>query len=307
VAKSNRHIEAVRHFNRFYTRQIGLLEKGILHSDFSLTEARVLYELYRLEQATATEIGDVLRLDPGYLSRILQGFQRKGLLERTQSATDGRQSILRLTALGMKEFKKLDADSRESVGTMLGALSVAEREALIGSMRTIEHLLDGTTASGTPYTLRRHRPGDIGWVIERHGTLYAEEYRWNEEFEALVGEVASKFLKHHDPACERCWIAEMNGQRVGSVFLVRSSATAAKLRLLLVEPAARGLGLGRHLVDECVVFARASGYRKVTLWTNSILHAARHIYEEAGFRLAGEQPGHMFGHDLVSQTWELKL
>jgi DNA-binding MarR family transcriptional regulator/GNAT superfamily N-acetyltransferase len=310
VAKSNsrKQIEAVRHFNRFYTRQIGLLQRGILNSPFSLTEARVLYELARRERPTATEIGEELGLDAGYLSRMLQGFQRKGLIARAQSKTDGRRSILRLTKKGEKAFSKLDNDSHNEMGSMLGSLSAPELERLVDAMRAIERLLDRRAPSpDMPCTLRTHRPGDIGWVVQRHGALYALEYGWNEEFEALVAEVAAKFLRKHDPARERCWIAELDGEPVGSIFLVRSSATVAKLRLLLVDPKARGLGLGRRLVDECLAFARAAGYRKVTLWTNSVLLAARHIYEEAGFSLVDEQPQHIFGHDLVSQNWEITL
>jgi DNA-binding MarR family transcriptional regulator/ribosomal protein S18 acetylase RimI-like enzyme len=296
----------VRHFNRFYTEKIGLLRKRLLNSRFSLTEGRVMYELANRTRPTATEIGNALHLDPGYLSRILQGFQRRGLVEKKQSADDGRQSILRLTMEGRRELRKLDLDAQKQMNVLMKGMRTEDIDRMIASMRAIESLLEAQPG-GRSYTLRTHAPGDIGWVIERHGALYAEEYGWNHEFEALVGEVASKFLRAHDPERERCWIAEIDGERVGSVFLVKSSPSVAKLRLLLVDPKARGLGLGRRLVDECIAFARARGYRKLTLWTNSVLDAARHIYEGAGFTLVEEVPQHIFGKDLVSQTWEMKL
>ena len=300
-------VEAVRRFNRFYTQHIGVLSEGLLHSPVSLTEARVLYELAHREQATATELGRGLGLDAGYLSRILRGFRKRGLIDKRPSDSDGRQSLLRLTKKGRQEFATLDARSGEQVAAVLGKLSAAGQQRLVKAMRVIEEVLGSEPARQTPYLLRLHQPGDMGWVIHRHGVLYSQEYGWDEQFEALVAEIVAEFIRNYDPKRERCWIAEMDGEIVGSVFLVRKSKTVAKLRLLLVEPKARGAGLGKRLVEECIRFARRAGYRKITLWTNSVLDAARRIYQRAGFRLVHEEPHHSFGHDLVGQTWELKL
>jgi DNA-binding MarR family transcriptional regulator/N-acetylglutamate synthase-like GNAT family acetyltransferase len=306
-----RHIDAVRHFNRFYTRQIGVLGNAYLQSPFSLTETRVLYELAHRDQPTATELGRELGLDAGYLSRILRSFVRRGLVTRSRSPHDGRQSFLALTARGRKAFAALDSRSRDEIGALVGRHATPARRRLVEAMRMIENVL-ATSApeerrAEPPYQLRSHQPGDMGWVVHRHGALYAQEYGWDERFEALVARIAADFIDHYDPARERCWIAERDGAIVGSIFLVRQTDDVAKLRLLLVEPTARGLGLGTRLVSECVSFAREAGYHKVTLWTQSILHAARHIYESAGFQLVQEEPHHSFGHDLVSETWELAL
>lgn len=303
----DRRVDAVRRFNRFYTRKIGVLQQHLLRSPFSLTEARVVYELAHREGTTATELGDVLGLDAGYLSRILRGLQRRSLVHRERSADDGREMLLRLTERGRAAFAELDAASQREVGAMLRDLSEEGQRRLVDAMRTIERALDGLPEPGVPYVLRTHQPGDMGWVVERHGALYAREYGWDEQFEALVAEIVAKFLRRYDPTRERCWIAEREGERVGCVFLVRKSKTAAQLRLLLVEPAARGLGIGTRLVEECVRFARQVGYRTMVLWTNDVLHAARRIYERAGFRLTCEERHHSFGHDLVGQTWELTL
>ena len=302
-----RRIEAVRRFNRFYTTQIGVLHKGYLESPFSLTEVRVLYELAHREKTTASELARELGLDAGYLSRILRGFKKRGLIDRKTSEGDGRQSLLWLTAKGQEVFAPLNARAHDDIGAMLGRLSSVEQGRLIGAIRTIEELLGATPEPKVPFLLRPHQPGDMGWVVHRHGVLYAQEYAWDEQFEALVAEIVAKFIQHYDPKRERCWIAEREGEVVGSVFLVKQSDTVAKLRLLLVEPKARGLGIGKRLVAECVRFARQVGYRKITLWTNSVLHAARRIYEGAGFRLVHEEPHHSFGHDLVGETWELEL
>ena len=298
-------IAAVRRFGRFYTRIIGALQEGLLHSSFSLAEARVLYELARRGGVTASELGRELELDPGYLSRILQRFERDGLVSRAPSPTDRRQSLLSLTEAGRAAFAPLDARSREEVSALLTPLAEPAQAAVVGAMGRIEALLGGTRS--TPWLLRQHRPGDIGWVIGRHGALYAEEYAFDARFEALVAQVAGGFLAQHDPARERCWIAERDGVNVGSVFLVRKSDAEAKLRLLLVEPAARGLGIGRRLVEECLGFARATGYRRVTLWTNDVLVAARAIYQRAGFRLIAGQPHKDFGPPMVGEDWELSL
>ncbi|NJN98113.1 MAG: MarR family transcriptional regulator [Anaerolineales bacterium] len=300
-------VEAVRRFNRFYTRQIGLLQENLLRSPFSLTEARVIYELAQREKATATELGQELGLDAGYLSRMLRDFNKNGLIDKQPSTTDGRQSLLRLTEAGQAAFTDINASSNQEIESMLNELSPADQKRLMGAMHTIEGLLGALPEQEVPYILRPHRPGDMGWVVQRHGALYAEEYGWDEQFEALVAEIVAQFIQHFDPRWERCWIAEKDGENVGSVFLVKQLESVAKLRLLLVEPKARGLGIGAHLVNECIGFARQAGYSKLTLWTNNILLAARHIYQEAGFQLVHEDPHHSFGQNLVGETWELIL
>jgi DNA-binding MarR family transcriptional regulator/N-acetylglutamate synthase-like GNAT family acetyltransferase len=300
-------VAAVRRFNRFYTKQIGALHEGLLQSPFALTEARVLYELAEREGVSATELGRELDLDAGYLSRILRRFGERGLIRRTPSQADRRQSHLWLTERGRAAFALLDQASRAEVGEMLAGLSAPERRTLLDAMSTLERLLGGRRLPEQPYVLRDHRPGDLGWVVHRHGVLYAQEYGWDERFEALVAGIVAQFVERCDPTRERCWIAERHGERLGSVFLVRESEPSAKLRLLLVEPKARGLGIGTRLVQECEAFARQAGYRTIRLWTNSVLHGARRIYERAGYRLLHEEPHHSFGHDLVGETWELQL
>jgi DNA-binding MarR family transcriptional regulator/GNAT superfamily N-acetyltransferase len=300
-------VEAVRRFNRFYTRQIGLLHEHLLRSPFSLAEARVIYEIAHRAPTTATALSKELGFDAGYLSRILRGFQNRSLLARKPSQTDGRQSLLSLTERGQEAFARLNAESRSEIESLLSNLPGDDQARLVNAMQAIEGLLGAPPERTGPYLLRPHQPGDMGWVVNRHGVLYAREYGWNEQFEALVAEIVAKFIKQYDAARERCWIAERDGEPVGSVFLVQRSKTVAQLRLLLVEPKARGLGIGARLVNECVRFARHAGYRKIMLWTNSVLHAARHIYEAAGFRLVHEDPHHSFGHDLIGQTWELGL
>lgn len=300
-------VAAVRRFNRFYTQKIGVLREGLLDSPFSLSEARVLYELAHREQPTATELGKDLGLDPGYLSRILRGFERRGLVRKTPSEADGRRNLLTLTRKGEEAFAPLNVRSRAEIGALLGSLTEAEQVRLVEAMHTIENLLGAQPEPKAPYLLRPHQPGDMGWVIHRHGVLYAQEYGWDQTFEALVAEVAAAFIRNYDARHERCWIAEKDGEIVGSVFLVKKSKTVAKLRLLYVEPKARGLGIGARLVVECERFARQVGYRKITLWTNSILHAARRIYEKAGYRLVASEPHHSFGHDLIGETWEKTL
>jgi len=300
-------VEDVRRFNRFYTERIGVLHEGLLQSPFSLTEVRVLYELAHRERPTAAELAKELGLDAGYLSRILRRFERLGFVEKTPSRTDGRRSHLRLTQHGRDAFAPLDQRSHDEVAAMLGRLAPDGREGLVGAMRAIEGLLGGRPDERPAYLLRPPRPGDMGWVVQRHGALYHQEYGWDEQFEALVAEIAAAFIRNLDPKRERCWIAERDGASVGCVFLVGQSDEVAKLRLLLVEPSARGLGIGHRLVAECVRFARRAGYKTLTLWTNDVLVAARHIYQQAGFRLVHEAPHHSFGHDLVEQTWELAL
>jgi DNA-binding MarR family transcriptional regulator/predicted GNAT family acetyltransferase len=278
-----------------------------LHSSYSLTEARVLFELANREELSASELVRELGLDPGYMSRTVGGLERQGLVEKVRSETDGRRRILSLTAEGEEAFEVLDSRSREEVSEMLGALSEEEQRRLLEAMRTIEGIFEKGLKFSEPFVLRPHEPGDMGWVVHRHGVLYAAEYGWDERFEALVARIVAGFIDGYDPKKERCWIAEMGGDRVGCVFVVKASDTVAKLRLLLVEPEARGVGLGSRLVEECIRFARNRGYEKLTLWTNSVLDAARHIYEEHGFVLLEEEEHHSFGHDLVGQNWELAL
>ncbi|MEZ4662235.1 MAG: helix-turn-helix domain-containing GNAT family N-acetyltransferase [Caldilineaceae bacterium] len=300
-------IEAMRHFNRFYTRQIGVLREGLLDSHVSLAEARVLYELAHHEQATATELGSELGLDAGYLSRILNSFEKNGMLLNEPSPQDGRQNRLSLTPQGEAEFTVINRRSRDEIGALLNALSENDRQRLVDAMQTIQQILGAPPETGAPYVLRPHEPGDMGWVVQQHGLLYAREYGWNEQFEALVAGIVAQFIQNYDAQKERCWMAELDGQIVGSVFVVKASDTVAKLRMLIVHPKARGLGIGARLVDECIRFARRTGYQTLTLWTNSVLTAARHIYEKAGFELVASEPHHSFGHDLVGETWELPL
>jgi DNA-binding MarR family transcriptional regulator/GNAT superfamily N-acetyltransferase len=300
-------VAGVRRFSRFYTRQIGVLQDHYLRSPFSLTQVRVVYELAHHDKVTATQLSNELGLDLGYVSRILTGFQKRGLLTKTVSKVDGRQALLSLTDEGKQLFAAVDTRSADEIGAMLCRLSPGEQVRLVRAMETVEKLLGGPSDPHVPYALRPHRPGDMGWVVQRHGALYAEEYGWDERFEALVAGIVAKFIEEYDPAWEHCWMAEIDGENVGSVFLVKASETVAKLRLLLVEPRARGLGLGNRLVQECIDFARAAGYIKMKLWTNSCLLAARHIYVKAGFVLTESEPHHSFGHDLVGETWELDL
>lgn len=309
VGGLEQNIAAMRHFNRFYTRQIGLLGAGYLESPFSLTQVRVLYELAHRDRPTAAELSRDLGLDPGYLSRLLDGFRKAGLVVKERSTTDGRRSILSLTQDGQAAFAPLNARSQADIGAKLAELPAAQQDRLTDAMHTIEVLL-GAQAEPQhdgPYLLRQHQPGDMGWIVHRHGVLYSQEYGWDEEFEALVATIVAKFIRTFDPKRERCWIAEKDSEIVGSVFVVRRSKTAAQLRLLLVEPKARGLGIGSRLVQECIRFARERGYRTLLLWTNDVLVDARRIYERAGFQVVKEETHHNFGQDLVGQNWELKL
>jgi DNA-binding MarR family transcriptional regulator/N-acetylglutamate synthase-like GNAT family acetyltransferase len=297
----------VRRFNRFFTRRIGVLREGLLHTPYSLTEARILFEISHRAEVAATDLSRELGLDPGYLSRILARLEQKGLIDKVRSETDARRRLLSLTLQGQEAFSLLDSRSREEVAEMLCELSEGDQRRLLEAMQTIEGVLDKGFKYSEPFFLRQHRPGDMGWVVHRHGVLYAREYGWDERFEALVAHIVADFVNNYDSARERCWIAEMGGEIVGCVFLVRASDTVAKLRLLLVEPEARDLGLGTRLVEECIRFARQSGYTTLTLWTNSVLDAARHIYEKHGFKLVEEEEHHSFGRDLVGQNWELAL
>ncbi len=319
TSDAERRISDIRRFNRFYTQKIGVLQEGLLDSAYSLAEVRVLYELAHwrddvdhegtMLSLSASRLAARLGLDEGYLSRLLRGFEKQRLIVRKPSPDDGREHILSLTPRGRKAFAPLELRSRQQVAAMLAPLSGLERSRLAAAMTTIEQVLGLRPArlKTTAYTLRSLRPGDIGWVTHRHGVLYAKEYGYDEHFEALVAEIAAHFVQAFDVERERCWIAERGGEILGCVFLVSKSLTVAKLRLLLVEPDARGLGLGARLVDECIAFARQAGYRKIVLWTQSELLAARRIYEQRGFRRIGEEPHHSFGRDLVAETWELRL
>jgi DNA-binding MarR family transcriptional regulator/GNAT superfamily N-acetyltransferase len=299
-------ISAVRAFNRFYTRRLGVLGQRLLESPFSLSEARVLYELAHRDGAAAKELGIELDLDAGYLSRIVQKFADDGLISRKPLPADRRQQQLNLTARGRRAFAKLDRRSHEDVARMLGLMSETDQQRLTGAMAAIEDLI-GAAYTSRLAILREPRPGDLGWVVRSHGAQYASEYGFDSSFEALVAEIAAQFLRSFDASRERCWIADIDGAPVGSVFLVRHDDEVAKLRLLLVEPAGRGQKLGTRLVGECIAFARACGYRKITLWTQSILTAARGIYQDTGFVLTSTEPHRSFGQSLVGETWEMKL
>jgi DNA-binding MarR family transcriptional regulator/GNAT superfamily N-acetyltransferase len=303
----NKQVAAMRAFTRLYTRKIGVVD-GMASNPFSLAEARVLYELANREQPTATDIRKELGLDAGYISRILRDFERRKLVTREQSKTDERQRFLSLTAKGRRAFAPLNERSDCNVAAMLQELSPKERKHLVDAVQTVHRLLEGDTAQPrTPYLLRPHQTGDMGWIVHRQAVLYAEEYGWDGTYEGLAAEVVAQFIKNNDPKRERSWVAEKDGEKVGAVFVAKESDEVAKLRLLHVEPEARGLGIGKRLVAECVRFARQAGYQKMTLWTQSILHAARHIYKEAGFQVVREEKHHSFGKDLTAETWELKL
>src|SRR5688572_1767696 len=302
-------IAAIREFNRFYTRRLGLLDEGLLASPFSLTEVRILYELAHRESTGASELATVLGLDAGYLSRILKRFDEQGLLERRRSETDFRRTTLSLSAHGREVFAPLDEGAAEQIATLVEPLGTAERARLLEATATLRRLLQPARAARGEVALRAPRPGDVGWAIERHGVLYADEYGWDATFEGLVAKIFGQFLERHDPAREHCWIAELDGVRAGCVFVVQNAerTDTAQLRCLLVEPWARGAGIGRTLVDACLAFAREAGYARMVLWTNDVLVSARRIYEAAGFALVEEERHHSFGHDLVGQTWSRPL
>jgi DNA-binding MarR family transcriptional regulator/GNAT superfamily N-acetyltransferase len=302
-----RQIAAVRGFSRFYTRKLGIIEPKLLESPWTLQEARIIYEIAGRQSCTATDLVRTLGLDPGFVSRTLQALQRRQIVARKPSKTDRRVTELALTARGRAAFADLDSRSRGVVATLLGKLDDGERATVVNAMATIEHTLEPPAREPAGFLLRSHRPGDIGWIVSRHGAIYAQEYGWDISFEALAAEIAAQFIRSYDPAREHCWIAELGGEPVGSVFLVKASDEAAKLRLLLVEKKARGLGIGRALTEQCIRFARQAGYTSITLWTQSILLAARGIYQRAGFRRVKQEKHHSFGVDLVGETWELKL
>jgi DNA-binding MarR family transcriptional regulator/GNAT superfamily N-acetyltransferase len=299
--------DAVRRFNRFYTRRIGALQPHYLSSPYSLPQARVLYELGQRGECIASELGADLDLDLGYLSRLVQGLKRSGLVQGEAAKDDARRVRLTLTTKGRKAYQQLDNRSREEVEAMLAKLGATEQTRLVDALQTVESTLGAKTPPRSAISLRSHRPGDMGWVIGAHGRLYAEEFGWDERFEALVAGIAAAFINDFDQSRERCWIAEMNGEPVGCVFLVKESSSVAKLRLLVVEPRARGIGLGRRLVEECIAFARDKRYRKLVLWTQSNLAAARAIYRKTGFRKINEEKHASFGVKLTGEYWELGL
>ncbi|MCK1423283.1 MarR family transcriptional regulator [Bradyrhizobium sp. 180] len=307
IAATDDHIAAVRAFNRFYTRKLGVLDQHLGKSPFSLSEARVLYELAHRDDLAAKEIGNELGLDPGYLSRIIQSFDEKGLITRKPLPADRRQYQLSLTAKGRQAFAKLNLSSQNEVAAMLAQVSASDAARLTQAMATIEAVLEQRRSQPAPFMLRSHRVGDMGWVISRQAAAYAADYNWDISYEALVAEICAEFIKNYDAAREHCWIAEVGGEPVGSIFLVKATDEIAKLRLLQVEKKARGLGVGRALVEQCIQGARERGYSKMTLWTQSILVAARSIYQSAGFKLVKEEKHHSFGADLVGETWELDL
>jgi DNA-binding MarR family transcriptional regulator/GNAT superfamily N-acetyltransferase len=303
----DRQIAAVRGFSRFYTRKLGIIEPKLLDSPWTLQEARIIYEIAERQSCTATELVRALGLDAGFLSRTLRALQRRQIVARKPSKADRRVTELALTAKGRAAFAELDSRSRSVVAALLGTLDAVERAAVVNAMASIEHALEPPARQPAGFLLRSHRPGDIGWIVSRHGALYAQEYGWDISFEALAAEIAAQFIRSYDPSREHCWIAEIGGEPVGSIFLVKASDEVAKLRLLLVEKKARGLGVGRALTEQCIRFARQAGYSSITLWTQSILVAARGIYQRAGFCRVKEEKHHSFGVDLVGETWELKL
>lgn len=301
-------VQTLRRFNRFYTAQIGVVNEHLVDSDFSMSEMRVLYELAHRDQPTAGFLCKELGLDPGYLSRMLRTFEKRGLLSRSESKSDARQNLLSLTDQGRKTFAPLEARWQKQMVHLLENIPHSDRNRLVDAMHTIETIL-GNKSDATPsYLLRPHRPGDMGWIVQRHGEIYWQEYRYDERFEAFCAEIVAHFVLHLDPKREACWIAEKDGENVGSIFIVRKSKTVAKLRLLLVEPSARGLGIGRRLVEECVRFSRNAGYKKIVLWTQSELHAARHLYQQAGFKVVDRQRHDSFGRKgLIAETWQMEL
>jgi DNA-binding MarR family transcriptional regulator/GNAT superfamily N-acetyltransferase len=301
-------VDHVRRFNRFYTHRIGVLEEGLVETKWPLPVARLIYEIAHREPVTATELRASLGLDAGYISRLLRDLVKQGLVREQRSKSDGRKTLLSLSASGRRGFRKLDARSRAEVEGLLEPLAPAARRKLVAAMREIEASL-GAQAPPADVVLREHRPGDMGWITHRQAVLYHEEYGWDERYEALIARIMADFVEHFDPARERCWVATRDGDIVGSVFVVKhpERAGVAKLRLLYVEPSERGRGLGRRLVSEVSSFARNAGYHTITLWTNTVLTSARRIYEAEGYRLVGEERHESFGKALVAQTWELTL
>lgn len=307
TADLDQKVEIMRAFNRFYTEKIGLLTNHFLDTPFTLTQARILFELANQKETTATQLSQELHIDQGHLSRILGKFEKEGLIHRSRSESDCRQRILKLTAPGKKEFDILNKRSSEETRDLLMNLSNDNRGRLLGAIKIIDDVLSTRSESASTFFLREERPGDIGWMIYRHGVLYWDEYEWDETFESLVADILVQYAQKHNAEKERIWIAEQNGERVGCIMIVDAGNNVSKLRLLLVEPKVRGQGLGRHLIDECIAFAKRKRYKKMTLWTNTVLVEARHLYKKVGFRIVEETPHHSFGHDLVAEVWERDL
>ena len=307
VRDINQRVDALRHFNRFYTRQIGVLDEHMLNTPYSLSEARVLYELANSQQVTATQVADELGIDAGYLSRMLASFERKGLITRKPLASDRRKRIPKLAARGRSVYRTLANRARDDVKSMLADIPVRDQERTIRAMATIREVLNDRATVTAPVVIRTHRPGDIGWIVERHGAIYTQERQWDQTFEALVAEILVELIRVYDHRKDHIWIAEIDSKRAGCIVMARADDAVVKLRLFLVEPWARGRGIGRQLVEESIRFSRRAGYRKITLWTQSELHAARHLYEEFGFHLVAEKAHHSFGHDLVGENWDLEL
>jgi len=302
-------VTAVRRFNRFYTQTIGVLDKGYLGTDYTVAEGRVLYEIARADGVTAKQVADATGLDAGYLSRIVARLERDGVVARERSESDGRSAVVRVTPHGRSVFGVFDQRAVGVVEGLLKPLTAEQRPRLVSAMRTVEALIGGDPAAEGEVTLRPHRQGDMGWVTEKNATIYGQEYGWGPAIEFMTARICADFLEHYDPTLERCWVAERGGERLGCVFLVKEpdAPGVARLRLLILDPAARGLGLGRRLVEQCVSFAREAGYREIVLWTHQVLTAARAIYAKAGFELAETWVHDDFGHDEVSETWRLKL
>ncbi len=300
-------VGAIRRFNRFYTKRLGLLDKGLLKTQFPLTQARILFELAQRERSTSSDLINELDIDAGYLSRILNTFATDGLIQKVQSKLDSRRRLLKLTAKGKKVFSVLNNRSKQEIEALLRDLSIEDQRRLLHAMHTVQRILGAEPKPSVPYLLRHHRAGDIGWMLQRHGVLYSEEYGWGETFEALVADILARFIQHHDPDRERIWIAEQDGERIGSVMLMDAGEQVSQLRLLLVEPKARGRGVGWRLIDECINFSKRNGYKKIKLWTQSNLAAARHLYSKAGFKIVEEKPHTLFGHGLLGEIWELQL
>ncbi len=307
AAQLHEKVEAVRRFDRFYTNRIGLLKPGLLKTRFPLTQARIIFELAQRHDLTASALTRALDIDAGYLSRILSAFEKDGLVQKSPSKSDNRHRLLKLTAKGRKAFSVLNERSKRQNEALLQSLSQEEQQRLLQAMQTLESLLGAQAKPAESFLLRPHRAGEIGWIIHRHGVLYAEEYGFDETFEALVADILARFIQHHDPKREYLWLAEQEGERVGSIMLVDAGEEVAQLRILLVEPKARGRGIGKRLIDECLDFSKRAGYKKIKLWTQSILVEARRLYEKAGFTLVEEKPHRSFGHDLTAQIWELPL
>jgi DNA-binding MarR family transcriptional regulator/GNAT superfamily N-acetyltransferase len=300
-------VETVRSFNRFYTKRMGLLNPRYLKTKFPLTQARILYELAHRKDPTASELIQELNIDPGYLSRILSVFAKNGLIGKSQSTSDSRFQHLKLTTKGRKTFSELNEKSNREMGTLLKGISRDNQSRLLQAMRAMQTTLNGESGASASPLIRTHRPGDAGWIIFRHGELYAEEYGYDETFEGLVADILAHFLEHHDPKRERLWIAERDGERVGSVMIVKADEDVAQLRIFLVEPKARGMGIGKRLIQECIDFSKRSGYNKIKLWTHSELDAARHLYVKAGFKIVEKKRHHSFGRTVVDEVWELAL